>query len=213
MNADGHERIDIGSGAVHFRAWLSIEQQQEAVREIRQLGESEAGFYTPVLRNGARMRVRLLCCGRHWDAKTYRYGPVRSDVDGLPVPPIPHVLADAARSAAADAGFYIEPDVLLVNWYGADAKLGLHQDKDEQPDTIASGVPIVSLSLGDSALFEFGSARRRDAVQRIWLESGDAFVFGGASRLNYHGVARIASGTGPAELAVPGRYNLTFRQY
>ena len=192
---------------------MPIETQKRVIDEIRKLRDAEAGFYTPVLRNGARMRVRMLCCGRHWNAKTYRYEDLRSDVDGLAAPRIPDPLVDLARAAAEDAGFRMEPDVLLVNWYGAEGKLGLHQDKDERPETIEAGVPIVSLSIGDSALFEFGGPRRRDPVERIWLESGDAFVFGGASRLNHHGIARLASGTGPAELAFPGRYNLTFRQY
>lgn len=198
---------------MHLRSWLTVDEQRDVLAVLRRLGDSEAGFYTPVLRNGARMRLRMLCCGRHWNARTYRYEAVRTDVDGLPVPPIPSVLVDLARRAAGDAGFEMDPDVLLVNWYGAEGRLGLHQDKDELPETIEAGVPIVSLSIGDSALFEFGGALRKDPVERIWLSSGDAFVFGGASRLNHHGVSRVASGTGPVELGVPGRYNLTFRQY
>lgn len=206
-------RVDIAEGAVHLPSWMPVETQLKALHEIRALADREAGFYTPVLRNGARMRVRMLCCGRHWDAKTYRYDLLRTDVDGLPAPPIPDGLKRLARDAAESAGFSLEPDVLLVNWYGAEGRMGLHQDKDERPETIASGVPIVSLSIGDAAIFEFGGARRKDPVERIRLESGDAFVFGGSSRLNHHGIARIAAGTGPTELGVAGRYNLTFRQF
>lgn len=206
-------RVVIAEGAVHLPSWMPVEAQQKALHEIRALADGEAGFYTPILRNGARMRVRMLCCGRHWDAKTYRYDLLRTDVDGLPAPPIPEVLRQLACEAAESAGFSLEPDVLLVNWYGAEGRMGLHQDKDERPEIIASGVPIVSLSIGDAAIFEFGGARRKDPVQRIRLESGDAFVFGGSSRLNHHGIASIVAGTGPTEFGVAGRYNLTFRQY
>jgi alkylated DNA repair protein (DNA oxidative demethylase) len=90
--------------------------------------------------------------------------------------------------------------------------MGLHQDKDEGPESIAAGLPVVSLSVGDTAQFLFGGLKRRDPVDVIALESGDAFVFGGPARLRYHGVSRISPGTAPAELALEGRFNLTFRQ-
>jgi alkylated DNA repair protein (DNA oxidative demethylase) len=91
--------------------------------------------------------------------------------------------------------------------------MGLHQDKDESASALAAGLPVVSLSLGDTARFLFGGIRRRDPVDAFLLESGDAFVFGGAARLRYHGVTRILPGTGPAALGLDGRFNLTFRQY
>jgi DNA oxidative demethylase len=91
--------------------------------------------------------------------------------------------------------------------------MGLHQDKDESDRSIAAGLPVVSLSLGDTARFLFGGTRRRDPVEALALESGDAFVFGGPARLRYHGVSRIAPGTAPRELGISGRFNLTFRQY
>jgi alkylated DNA repair protein (DNA oxidative demethylase) len=91
--------------------------------------------------------------------------------------------------------------------------MGLHQDKDESAASIAAGVPVVSVSLGDTARFLFGGLKRRDPVTPYLLESGDAFVFGGASRLRYHGVTRILPGTAPPELGVAGRFNLTLRQF
>jgi len=91
--------------------------------------------------------------------------------------------------------------------------MGLHQDKDESPETLRLGIPVVSISVGDTARFLLGGLRRRDPVMRIPLASGDAFVFGGASRLRYHGVSGIDPGTAPSELAITGRYNLTFRRY
>jgi alkylated DNA repair protein (DNA oxidative demethylase) len=91
--------------------------------------------------------------------------------------------------------------------------MGLHQDKDESAESIAAGHPVVSFSIGDTARFLFGGLRRRDPVEKLLLESGDAFVFGGASRLRYHGVTRILPGTAPPGLPFEGRLNLTFRKF
>jgi alkylated DNA repair dioxygenase AlkB len=91
--------------------------------------------------------------------------------------------------------------------------MGLHQDKDESASSLEAGLPVVSVSLGDTARFLFGGLRRKDPIEAIPLRSGDAFVFGGPSRLHYHGVSRILPGTAPRELALSGRFNLTFRQY
>jgi alkylated DNA repair dioxygenase AlkB len=91
--------------------------------------------------------------------------------------------------------------------------MGLHQDKDESAETIQRGVPVVSVSVGDTANFLFGGMKRRDPVQKILLASGDAFVFGGGSRLRYHGVSSIVAGSSPPSLAFAGRLNLTFRQF
>jgi alkylated DNA repair dioxygenase AlkB len=91
--------------------------------------------------------------------------------------------------------------------------MGLHQDKDESAASIAAGLPVVSISLGDTARFLFGGLKRKEPVDARLLESGDAFVFGGPARLRYHGVSRIVPGTAPPELDLTGRLNLTFRQY
>src|SRR5712692_5171245 len=107
----------------------------------------------------------------------------------------------------------LDADLCIVNHYDAEGRMGLHQDKDESAASIAAGLPVVSVSLGDTARFLFGGLRRREPVEALSLESGDAFVFGGPARLRYHGVSRIAPGTGPAELELAGRFNLTFRQY
>src|SRR6185436_17209443 len=101
----------------------------------------------------------------------------------------------------------------ILNYYDHDGRMGLHQDKDESESSIAAGRPVVSVSLGDTARFLFGGCRRRDPVDTLALESGDAFVFGGPARLRYHGVTRILPGTSPAALGLMGRFNLTFRQY
>jgi alkylated DNA repair dioxygenase AlkB len=91
--------------------------------------------------------------------------------------------------------------------------MGLHQDKDESRESIGAGAPVVSLSIGDTARFLFGGLKRKDPLETILLESGDVFVFGGESRLRYHGVTRILPGTAPRHLGFEGRLNLTFRRY
>jgi alkylated DNA repair protein (DNA oxidative demethylase) len=107
----------------------------------------------------------------------------------------------------------LETDLCILNYYEADGRMGLHQDKDESKRSIAAGRPVVSISLGDTARFLFGGTSRRDAVVALPLESGDAFVFGGPARLRYHGVSRILPGTAPPDLNIGGRFNLTFRQF
>lgn len=159
------------------------------------------------------MSVRMLCLGRHWNARMYAYEDCRSDIDGLAVPPLPSELAELARRAGEDAGFRFSPDLCIVNWYSSTSRMGLHQDKDESAESLARGAPVVSFSIGDTARFLFGGLRRRDPVEKLRLESGDAFVFGGAARLRYHGVTRIEPGTAPAGLPFEGRLNLTFREF
>jgi alkylated DNA repair protein (DNA oxidative demethylase) len=175
--------------------------------------DGPAGGYVPTVRGGGRMRVRMVCLGRHWNPLTYRYEATRADYDGAPVPPVPADLAALAARIAEDAGFTFHPDICLINWYGPEGRMGLHQDKDESRASIEAGFPVVSVSIGDTARFLFGGLRRRDPVESMLLESGDAFVFGGPARLRYHGVSRIVPGTAPPELGLDGRFNLTFRQY
>jgi DNA alkylation damage repair protein AlkB len=119
----------------------------------------------------------------------------------------------AGQRAASAAGFDATPDICLVNYYGADGRMGLHQDKDESRQSLDAGIPVVSCSLGDTARFLFGGLRRKEPVETLSLESGDVFVFGGSGRLRYHGVSRILPGTAPRRLGIEGRFNLTFRQY
>ena len=205
--------MEIAPGAHHFSGCLSLDQQVALVGDCRALVDGPVPAYVPVVRGGGKMHVRMLCLGRHWNGKTYQYEPTRTDFDGLPAPPLPAEFRALARDIAASAGMTLEADLCILNYYDAEGRMGVHQDKDESARSLAAGVPVVSVSLGDTARFLFGGARRRDPVQALRLESGDAFVFGGPARLRYHGISRIVPGTAPPELGLAGRFNLTFRQY
>jgi alkylated DNA repair protein (DNA oxidative demethylase) len=173
---------------------------------------------------GASMSVKITCLGWHW--YPYRYSRTVDDGDGRPVAAFPRWLGDLARRAVADAATIdrrvvgapedgpgavradFRPDVALVNWYGTGARMGMHVDRDER-----SAAPVVSLSLGDTCVFRFGTAAGRGHPwQDVVLESGDLFVFGGPSRLAYHGVPRVLAGTGAPEIGLDaGRINVTMR--
>jgi len=205
--------VEIRPGAFHLRRALALDAQGRLAVRCRALLDGAVPGYVPIVRGGGRMRVRMLCLGRHWNGKTYRYEATRSDFDNLPAPPLPDEFRSLAGELARSAGMAIDADICILNYYDADGRMGLHQDKDEGERAIAAGVPVVSVSIGDTARFLIGGTRRREPVETILLESGDAFVFGGPARLCYHGVSRILPGTAPPELSVAGRFNLTFRQY
>ena len=200
-------------GVAWLKQYLPLDEQRALVARCREIIDGPTGGYVPTVRGGGRMRVRMVCLGRHWNPLTYRYEETRADYDGSPVAPVPEAFAALATRIAREAGFRFQPDICLINWYGSDGRMGLHRDKDESPASIGAGLPVVSISLGDTARFLFGGVRRRDPVDTISLESGDAFVFGGAGRLRYHGVSRIVPHTAPSALGIEGRFNLTFRQY
>ena len=205
--------MEVAAGAFHLKRHLSPARQRALVDACRTLVDGEVPGYVPVVRGGGKMHVRMLCLGRHWNGMTYRYEEARSDYDQLRVPPLPAEFRDLARDIAASAGMMLDADLCILNYYESGGRMGLHQDKDESPRSLAAGVPVVSISLGDTARFLFGGLRRRDPVEALLLESGDAFVFGGPARLRYHGVSRILPASAPPELGLVGRYNLTFRQY
>ncbi len=207
------EQRSLGPGATWLKGYLSLEQQRALAEKAREVMDGPAGGYVPTVRGGGKMHVRMISLGRHWNPLTYKYMSTRADHDDAPVQPVPDEWVALASAIAADAGFTCTPDIALVNWYGPDGRMGLHQDKDEGAASIAAGQPVGSISIGDTARFLFGGLRRRDPVDALLLESGDAFVFGGPARLRYHGVSRIIPGTAPPALGMPGRFNLTFRVY
>lgn len=204
--------MELFPGVHLFQRQLDAEAQRAAWSECRTLADGPVPMYTPVVRGGRPMSVGMLCLGRHWNAQTYSYEPRRSDFDNQPAPPIPAALEAFAVEAAVHAGYAFAPDICIVNFYSEASRMGVHQDKDESPETLEAGVPIVSLSLGDTARFVIGGLTRREPTSPLMLHSGDVLVMGGPSRLRFHGVTRILPGTAP-EGTGPGRFNLTFRQY
>jgi DNA alkylation damage repair protein AlkB len=204
--------MKLEDGLFLFQSRLAAAEQRALWHECRGLADGPVPMYTPTVRGGRKMSVGMLCLGKHWNAMTYGYEDVRSDFDRRAVPPIPDAFAAIARSAAEDAGFTMRADLCIMNYYTEEARMGVHQDKDERPDTIAAGIPVVSVSLGDAARFVVGGLTRREPTRPLILRSGDVLVMGGPSRLRFHGVTRILPGTAP-EGTGPGRFNLTFRQW
>jgi alkylated DNA repair protein (DNA oxidative demethylase) len=170
---------------------------------------ARAPFRHMLTAGGHQMSVAMTNCGElGWitDRKGYRYDAI-DPVSQKPWPAMPPVFLELAAQAAAEAGFAdFRPDACLINRYEAGARMSLHQDRDEQD----FGAPIVSVSLGLPAIFLFGGPKRSDKPQRFRLLHGDVVVWGGPSRLFFHGVAPLADG----EHALLGRQriNLTFRK-
>jgi alkylated DNA repair protein (DNA oxidative demethylase) len=182
------------------------EAAQRALADEVLAAVREAPFVTPVTLGGKPMSVRMTNLGPlGWitDAKGYRYEP-RHPGTGRPWPAIPQRLLrlwDEMAHASAP------PDACLVNFYGPEAKMGLHQDKDESDFAF----PVLSVSLGDTAVFRLGGRRRGDPTRTLKLASGDVCLLSGAARLSHHGVDRVLAGS---SRIVPGggRINLTLRR-
>jgi alkylated DNA repair protein (DNA oxidative demethylase) len=182
--------VDVAPGAVWVPGWLDTDAQLELVRAFRQWAAPPAGLRRPRMPNGAPFSTRAVCLGWHW--YPYRYSKTCDDGDGAPVKPFTPLLRRLGAAACTATGF--EPvayDAAIVNLYEAGAKLGLHQDKIEGPEVVAAGSPVVTISLGDRCVFRFGNTERPSRPYTdLELASGDLFVFGGASRLAFHGVPK-----------------------
>jgi alkylated DNA repair protein (DNA oxidative demethylase) len=180
---------------------------QERLRDELTAVMRRAPAYTPRMpKTGHPMSVRMTNCGPlGWvtDERGYRYQPHHPET-GEPWPPIPAILLAAWRELA---DYPHPPEACLVNVYGPTARMGLHQDRDEQD----FAAPVVSLSLGDTCLFRIGGEKRSDPTRTFRLASGDALVLGGEARLAHHGVDRIMPGTSTL-LPDGGRINLTLRR-
>ncbi|MCJ7526615.1 MAG: alpha-ketoglutarate-dependent dioxygenase AlkB [Methyloceanibacter sp.] len=169
---------------------------------------AQAPLFTPTMpRSGNPLSVRMTNCGPlGWvtdKERGYRYQATHPET-GKPWPPIPPMLLDVW---GAVAGYPFPPQACLVNYYAGDAKMGLHQDKDEEDFS----APVLSVSLGDTGVFRVGGRSRQDPTKKIELKSGDVVVLGGEDRLAYHGIDRILGGTSDL-LAEGGRFNLTLRR-
>ncbi len=201
----GSEPLGEGACLLHGFAASDAASLVDAIRQI----ERNAPLRHMVTPGGFRMSVAMTNCGRAgWltDRRGYRYDTIDPET-GRAWPAMPAVFSDLAARAAAAAGFDgFAPDACLINRYEPGARLTLHQDRNERDFT----APIVSVSLGLPATFLFGGLKRADRPRRMRLENGDVVVWGGPSRLVFHGVDVLADG----EHALTGRcrFNLTLRK-
>ena len=201
------EFLEISKGMKLYKGWFDPASQAALLADLRQ-AVTEAPLFTPEMpKTGKPFSVRMTNMGSlGWVTdKTggYRYQATHP-VTGNPWPPMPEVLLKLWAEVADYKG---TPEACLVNFYNTDAKMGLHQDRDEKD----FDAPVVSISLGDTALFRWGGTTRGGKTQSVKLESGDVLVMGGESRLCFHGVDRVYAGTS-SQLKDGGRINLTMRR-
>lgn len=199
-------RLQEKTGFIVLAGYYDAGRQQKLLATLRALLQ-EAPLFTPRMPKSDRLfSVRMSNCGSlGWmsDKNGYRYAPAHPET-GRPWPPLPDALL---RLWDGVADYPHPPEACLINFYGAAAKMGLHQDRDEAD----FAAPVVSLSLGDSCLFRIGGLKRGAPTRSFRLNSGDVLVLGGQARLAFHGVDRIYPGTSSL-LAEGGRINLTMRR-
>lgn len=192
-------------------AWLSLDEQRWIIDQFLTWADGPVPIRAARVR-GHEMSVKTVCLGWHW--RPYQYSREAVDVNGNRVLEFPDWLGDLGRRALVEAtgdpraGEDYAPDTALVNYYDANARMGMHQDKDERSDA-----PVVSLSIGDTCVFRFGNTEHRNRpYQDLELASGDLFVFGGPSRFAFHGVQKTFPGTAPDGCGLDhGRVNITMR--
>ncbi|WP_298259362.1 alpha-ketoglutarate-dependent dioxygenase AlkB [uncultured Litoreibacter sp.] len=186
-----------------FEGFLGVEKQQELLDDLRRV-VAAAPLFVPTTSNGREMSVRITSAGRlGWvsDQSGYRYQEAHPR--GMAWPAIPDVVMEVWRAVGPQDR---DPDSCLINYYDDHARMGMHQDRDEADFSW----PVVSISLGDDALFRIGNTTRGGKTESLWLRSGDVVVMGGDARLAYHGVDRVKAGTSVL-LPKGGRINLTLR--
>jgi alkylated DNA repair protein (DNA oxidative demethylase) len=182
---------------------LDRERQATLVAELREVVRA-APFFAPTTPGGRKMSVRMTSAGRlGWvsDSRGYRYDDRHPS--GVPWPPIPEPVLEVWRAYSGVARL---PDCCLVNYYGEGARMGMHQDRDEGDFRW----PVLSISLGDDALFRVGGTAKRGPTRSVWLRSGDVVLLGGDARLAFHGVERLRFGSSDL-LRDGGRINVTLR--
>jgi DNA oxidative demethylase len=197
---------ELAPGLMLHRGYLDAENQAQLVETLRGILQA-APLFTPTMpKTGTPFSVRMTNCGPlGWvsDSSGYRYQPLHPET-GARWPPMPATLMTAWEALS---GFPHPPEACLVNWYEGKARMGLHQDRDEQD----FAAPVLSVSLGDTCLFRYGGLKRNDPTRSVRLESGDILLIGGTSRLCFHGVDRVMAGSS-ALLPRGGRINLTLRR-
>lgn len=200
------QKITILPGVIHWPGWLDRSAQEALVADLRDVVKAAPLFVPRMPKTGKPFSVRMSNCGSlGWvsDERGYRYQPLHPET-GRPWPAMPQVLTEAWRQLAQ---YPHPPEACLINFYGSSAKMGLHQDKDEAD----FDAPVLSLSLGETAVFRIGGTTRGDKTISLKLQSGDALCFGGAARLAYHGIDRVVAGSSTL-LPQGGRINLTLRR-
>jgi alkylated DNA repair protein (DNA oxidative demethylase) len=199
------ERLAAGAVLLRGRALLVETVLLAALGEI----VAQAPFRCMITPGGFEMSVAMTNCGAAgWvtDRTGYRYD-LLDPASGKPWPPMPEVFRALGAAAATEAGFEdFVPDACLINRYEPGTRLSLHQDKNERD----YAKPVVSISLGLPATFQFGGSSRADKPQRVPLRHGDIVVWGGPSRLAFHGVLALKDGHHPA--VGRQRFNLTLRK-
>ncbi|MDB5559412.1 MAG: alkylated repair dioxygenase [Enterovirga sp.] len=199
-------RLQLGPGLTYLPGYLAPGAQTALLDEIREIIRAAPLFTPRMPRTDQPFSVRMTNCGPlGWvsDMSGYRYQATHPDT-GEPWPAMPDSLLQAWRDLA---GYPRPPQACLINTYAPGTRMGLHQDRDEQD----LGAPVVSLSLGATAIFRVGGLNRRDPTRSLRLGSGDAFVFGGAARLVFHGIDRLVAGSSDL-IEGGGRINLTLRR-
>jgi alkylated DNA repair protein (DNA oxidative demethylase) len=195
------------AGFRHLAGYLGPRQQRALLADLRAVIEAAPLFVPRMPGSGQPFSVRMSNCGTlGWVSDRdggYRYQP-NHPATGLPWPTMPRPLLDLWEEVA---DFPHGPEACLINYYSSGARMGSHRDADEQD----FAAPVLSVSLGDDAVFHVGGTRRTDPKQRVVLKSGDVIVLGGKARLAYHGIDRILPGSSPL-LAEGGRLNLTLRR-
>ena len=198
--------IAIGPGIDHFPGFLDRGAQEALRDEVRAILREAPLFRPRMPRTGKPFSVEMSNCGPlGWvsDETGYRYQPTHPET-GRPWPAIPPQLLEAFATIAPGAP---APEACLINFYDFAARMGLHQDRDEEEFS----APVVSLSLGDAALFRVGGLERKAPTRSFRLASGDAMALGGVGRLAFHGVDRVIAGSSTL-LPQGGRINLTLRR-
>ncbi len=206
MSVGALSMAELAPGLALHPGYLDRAAQESLLVELRAVLVEAPPFVPRMPRTGKAFSVQMTNCGPlGWvsDVTGYRYQPSHPDT-GRPWPRIP---AAALRAWRDLAGHEHAPEACLVNLYDGGARMGLHQDRDEE-DLAA---PVVSLSLGDTALFRYGGSEGRSPTRSVRLASGDALVLGGASRLAFHGIDRVLGGSSTL-LDEGGRINLTLRR-
>jgi DNA oxidative demethylase len=193
-------------GLRFYPGYFDRDGQVELLAAVRAVLQTAPLFTPRMPKSGRPFSVRMSNCGPlGWvsDENGYRYQSSHPET-GAPWPPMPSALT---ALWAALAGFRDPPEACLINFYGPQARMGLHQDRDE----LEFDAPVISISLGDSCLFRLGGRMRKEPARSMRLGSGDVLVLGGTSRLAFHGVDRIYPGTSGL-LPEGGRINLTLRR-